>query len=152
MNTKNLIADLIARGVQFHVDGDKLRFRPLDRLTSNDVVHLRQHKAGILEVLRLKGREARLIDPDRDYAGADCASASRPHQDKDQSPAGASSPTVTHREYSQSGSLLQTCDRCGSTEYRDVPIHGGRSTRRDCASCSRFLGWPKWYDAPASNR
>jgi len=34
--------------------------------------------------------------------------------------------------------------RCGSTTWRDVPIHGGRSVRRDCARCGRFLGFPVW--------
>jgi hypothetical protein len=45
---------------------------------------------------------------------------------------------------------LLRCDRCGSTSYRDVPIHGGRSTRRDCGRCGRFIGWPRWY-ADANN-
>jgi hypothetical protein len=44
--------------------------------------------------------------------------------------------------------------RCGSTRWRDVPIHGGRSIRRDCARCGRFLSFPLWYghkeDEPAS--
>jgi hypothetical protein len=35
--------------------------------------------------------------------------------------------------------------RCGSTRWRDVPIHGGRSIRRDCARCGRFLSFPLWY-------
>jgi hypothetical protein len=38
--------------------------------------------------------------------------------------------------------------RCGSTQWRDVPIHGGRSIRRDCARCGRFLGFPLWYGQP----
>lgn len=41
---------------------------------------------------------------------------------------------------------MTTCDRCSSTTYRDVPIHGGWSIRRDCGRCSRFLGWPRWYE------
>jgi hypothetical protein len=35
--------------------------------------------------------------------------------------------------------------RCGSTQWRDVPIHGGQSIRRDCARCGRFLSFPLWY-------
>lgn len=31
------------------------------------------------------------------------------------------------------------CSRCGCAQYIDVAIHGGRSTRRDCARCGRFL-------------
>ena len=40
---------------------------------------------------------------------------------------------------------LSQCDRCGSSGFRDVPIHDGQSVRRDCARCHRFLGWPVWY-------
>jgi hypothetical protein len=29
-----------------------------------------------------------------------------------------------------------------------VPIHGGRSTRRDCKKCQRTLGFVKWCDLP----
>ena len=36
--------------------------------------------------------------------------------------------------------------RCGGTTWRDVPIHGGRSVRRDCGRCGRFLGFPVWYN------
>jgi hypothetical protein len=35
--------------------------------------------------------------------------------------------------------------RCGSTAWRDFPIHGGRSVRRDCAVCRRFIDFPIWY-------
>jgi hypothetical protein len=34
---------------------------------------------------------------------------------------------------------------CGSTQWRDVPIHGGRSIRRVCARCGRFIAFPLWY-------
>ncbi|OHB77742.1 MAG: hypothetical protein A2W31_03425 [Planctomycetes bacterium RBG_16_64_10] len=43
------------------------------------------------------------------------------------------------------GRTAVRCDRCRSTEYRDVSIHGGRSVRRDCAKCGRFLDFPVWY-------
>lgn len=35
--------------------------------------------------------------------------------------------------------------RCGSTRFRCFPIHGGRSVRRDCQKCRRFLDFPVWY-------
>ncbi|NLF09477.1 MAG: hypothetical protein GX594_16075 [Pirellulaceae bacterium] len=35
--------------------------------------------------------------------------------------------------------------RCGSTVWRDVPIHNGQSVRRDCGRCGRFLDFPVWY-------
>jgi len=36
--------------------------------------------------------------------------------------------------------------RCGSTTWRDVPIHGGQSVRRDCGRCGRFLDFSAWCD------
>jgi hypothetical protein len=44
-------------------------------------------------------------------------------------------------------SPIDTCDKCGSTEFREAAIHGGASTRRDCARCGRFMGFPKWAQA-----
>lgn len=38
-----------------------------------------------------------------------------------------------------------TACRCGSTEWKDTPIHDGQSIRRDCRRCGRFLGFPQWY-------
>jgi hypothetical protein len=37
------------------------------------------------------------------------------------------------------------CDRCGSTETSDQPIHGGQSIRRDCAACGRFRKFTIWH-------
>lgn len=42
--------------------------------------------------------------------------------------------------------------RCGSTTWRDVPIHGGRSVRRDCGRCGRFLDFPVWYGKDTGHR
>jgi hypothetical protein len=40
--------------------------------------------------------------------------------------------------------LNSPCEHCGSTSVNDVPIHVGRSVRRDCALCNRTLGFPHW--------
>src|SRR5262245_8737497 len=34
--------------------------------------------------------------------------------------------------------------RCGSTRWRDAPIHNGQSLRRDCGRCARFIDFPVW--------
>ena len=39
--------------------------------------------------------------------------------------------------------------RCGSAVWRDVPIHNGQSTRRDCARCGRFIDFSRWYGTDA---
>jgi hypothetical protein len=46
-------------------------------------------------------------------------------------------------------SSLRVCTRCGGTEYREVPIHEGRSIRHDCANCGRFLEFSEWYKLDA---
>ena len=38
--------------------------------------------------------------------------------------------------------------RCGSSTYTDLEIHGGSSTRRDCARCGRFLQFVQWHETP----
>lgn len=53
-----LLSDLTARGVEFQANGDNLRFRPMDRLTPDEVEAVRRHKVVILKLLRSEGREA----------------------------------------------------------------------------------------------
>jgi hypothetical protein len=38
--------------------------------------------------------------------------------------------------------------RCGCTETVEVVIHGGQSTRHDCARCDRFRFFADWYSRP----
>ncbi len=44
-----------------------------------------------------------------------------------------------------------TCPKCGHERYRDVPIHNGQSTRRDCAYCARTIGFPSWFGQPRAD-
>ena len=46
--------------------------------------------------------------------------------------------------------LPDFCPRCKSRAFRDYPIHGGRSRRRDCAGsgCRLTWGFPVWNPAP----
>jgi len=43
---------------------------------------------------------------------------------------------------------IDSCERCGSTETVDQPIHHGRSVRRDCAVCGRFRKFTVWNGDP----
>lgn len=36
------------------------------------------------------------------------------------------------------------CQRCGSIEHVEIPIHEGKAVRRDCAKCGRFITFPLW--------
>ncbi|MCO6043645.1 helicase RepA family protein [Aeoliella sp. ICT_H6.2] len=51
--------------------------------------------------------------------------------------------TVAHSD----GSALHACSHCGSTDLREVPIHDGRSIRRDCSRCSKMVDFPVWRPA-----
>jgi len=42
--------------------------------------------------------------------------------------------------------------RCGSTTWRDIPIHDGQSIRRDCGRCGRFLDFAVWYGMSAGHK
>ena len=55
MNAADLLTTLVARGVELQAHGDKLRFRPLERLSPIDLKNLREHKATILRLLRSEG-------------------------------------------------------------------------------------------------
>ena len=48
--------------------------------------------------------------------------------------------------------LLGKCQRCGSQQMRDIPIHDGQSTRRECGSCGRFLDFPRWRQHAEQSR
>lgn len=42
------------------------------------------------------------------------------------------------------GHLGGGCPKCRSQEFRDTPIHGGNSMRRDCARCGYMIGFKDW--------
>lgn len=51
MNAAALVADLRARGVTLRPDGDRLRVRPAEALTPQELETLRRHKAEVLALL-----------------------------------------------------------------------------------------------------
>jgi hypothetical protein len=55
MTTAQLLTTLVSRGVEFCAKGDKLCFRPAERLTADEVEHIRSHKAALLAILRAEG-------------------------------------------------------------------------------------------------
>jgi hypothetical protein len=42
--------------------------------------------------------------------------------------------------------------RCGASVWRDVQIHNGKSVRRDCAGCGRFIEFALWYGEPTGDQ
>ena len=52
---------------------------------------------------------------------------------------------ISGQEGKEQGMGVKKVCRCGSTKYREFRIHGGKTVRRDCAVCGRFLGFPVWH-------
>jgi hypothetical protein len=54
-------------------------------------------------------------------------------------------PFPQHRDPHELPAGVACCDRCGATETVGTTIHGGQSTRQDCARCGRFRRFSTWY-------
>jgi hypothetical protein len=118
-----LLANLTARGVEFHVDGDKLRFRPATCLTPDEFDAVRQHKTALLALIR-------------------------PMPSFDENNAAKVSP----RPVLEPPIKVKRACRCDSTTWRDVPIHDGQSVRRDCGRCGRFIEFAVWHGKDAGQK
>ena len=113
-----VLADCDAHGIRLLVaeDGGLTIDAPQDVLTPDLMDRLKARKCELLTLL------IRASDLDIDSA-------------PDAEPAPIINPATTTE---------QIC-RCGSTTWRDVPIHDGQSVRRDCGRCGRFIDFPVWY-------
>ena len=60
-------------------------------------------------------------------------------------PSHAITPEIVAGLTAHKAEILATRCRCGSTTFRDVPIHKGRSIRRDCVRCGHFVAFLVWY-------
>jgi hypothetical protein len=58
MTPEKLYTDLTARGIEFQVQGDKLRFRPPELLTAAEVDAVRKHKLVLLKLLSAADQQA----------------------------------------------------------------------------------------------
>lgn len=125
MTTAELLADVAQRGITLQADGGKLRFYPRDAVGPELLELLARHKVELLAILT------------GDSGDSD-------ETQNEPATAGVVSPSIAESK------PAWRC-RCGSTTWRDFPIHNGLSTRRDCARCRRFLAFPVWYGQPSLN-
>jgi hypothetical protein len=139
MTPIDLLAGLAACGVRLTPQGDHLAVRgPRDVLTPDLLAMLRRHKADLMAILRQPAAPVAPESPTAGQAGVDPPPAER---------------TIGSRlerfPFPARPCLVAGVCRCGSTTWRDVLIHEGRSVRRDCAGCGRFLDFPVWYGKDA---
>jgi hypothetical protein len=139
MTTTSLLADLKSRGVVLtQVDGDIQIQSPKGELTDDDIQVIRDHKPELIDLLTVPSRWGEYHDAIADaFGNPSTREAIGPlwMTDPDGWPGSrpkAAKPTPG------------ICPRCGSDQFKDVPIHGGKSIRRDCAKCSKFLAFPRW--------
>jgi len=150
----DLLADCDANNIRLAANGDKLEIdAPRDALTDDLLARLRAHKAELLAILRPPmlvpevwravldrleglpvGRHGDPLFPPYVMDGLRTAETRWSYEP----------PTPVVTDDTTAKPTKPVC-RCGSITWRDVPIHGGRSTRRDCARCGRFISFPVWY-------
>jgi hypothetical protein len=112
-----IAADCDARGIRLipECDGNLNIDAPRGALTPEFLDRLKAYKG---EILALLGA--------RDF-------------DVDSAPNAEPTPVI------EPGMNAAAICRCGSTRWRDVPIHDGQCIRRDCGRCGRFIEFALWY-------
>lgn len=157
-----LLAECAARGIRLSAAaGGGLDIdAPQDILTPELLARLKSHKAELLAMLP-SASQATGIDPtDLIWQAALDRLAGDPDFPPDVMevlrvaslrwidealPSGPTIECVPAATPNPAGPTTKPICRCGSTTWRDVSIHGGRSVRRDCSRCTRFLDFPVWY-------
>ena len=127
MSPHALLDHLAELGIAVEPRGDRLRCSPRSALTTDLISLIQRHKPAIMALLRQAADGTPADDPDWLIGEPD------------------ERPKPTETEPSE-----PVC-RCRSTTWRDIVLrhdpHDGRSTRRDCDRCGRFLCFPYWYGA-----
>jgi hypothetical protein len=136
----DLMAECCKLGIQLYPVRDGLSVdAPEGALTPDLLDRLKVHKADIADFLREmlpEFQDAPVTPEFRD------APVTPEFQDAPVTPEFRDAPVTP--QVTEANSTLPVC-RCGATTWVDVPIHGGRSVRRDCGSCGRFMDFPVWY-------
>ena len=147
MSAAELLMDLGLLGIRLQADGDRLRYHPRSALTPDLLARLKAHKADVLALLRPTPDDAPSVEP-TDAAVVWQAVLDRLEGDPLFPPDTMETLRAARVKWAsdapQTTPTKPVC-RCGSTTWRDVPIHGGQSVRRDCGRCERFLDFPVWY-------
>lgn len=129
MTSRQLLAVLMDNGITLSTRGGKLRFYPDSKVGPDLMALIKDHKTGLISLLY-------------EYRDAIQHAFSHPSAPSDIGPDWMTDdwpdPLVPAK------TVPGACDRCGSDQYEDFPIHGGQSIRRDCAQCGLTLGFSKW--------
>ena len=149
MNAASLLDSLSSRGIVLTNLGGEIQVEaPRGTITDSDIEAIRQHKPKLLSLLAIPTSWGQ-------YGDAIARAFANPSPREEigplwmTGPAGwdlfepdsPGAPCAPRQQTSQGPGI---CDRCGSDQHKDVPIHGCRSIRRDCAKCGKFIDFLKW--------
>jgi hypothetical protein len=139
MNAPTLLANLMSRGVTLSMSGNDIQVEaPTGELIPSDIEQIRRHKPELLNLITIPTRW-------NDYHDAITHAFANPSNREDIGPLWMTDPDGWPGSRPPAAKPAPgTCDRCGSDQHKDFPIHGGQSIRRDCAKCGRFISWPNW--------
>ena len=157
MTPSELLCDLAERGIVLKADEGYLRYRPKASVTRDLEAMMREHKTELLTLLA----DSSIPTKWDQYADAIADAFANPSTREEIGPLWMTDPDGFRPcEFRSLGGLCSpprstirtpgVCDRCGSDQYTDILIHNGRSIRRDCSKCGRFLDFPRWN--PGENR
>lgn len=139
----DLLAECDAHGIRLLLadDGGLTIDAPQDVLTPDLLGRLKAHKGELLTLLQ----RAPVFDVDSapDAEPAPESEKRTPRMPQESRRRVEATPDTWPN--SDTATTTEQICRCGSTTYRDVPIHDGRSARRDCGRCGRFIKFPVWY-------
>lgn len=169
MKALELLEDLADLGIRLEAHGEQLWYYPQSSVTPDLLVRLKAHKAELLAVLGHEqaapdamgtdGWHEDCIDPSEldqcfvcgslngwksaaeDLFGLVTGRWRCIHCNPPKMPTHVAATLAPRNATEGTGTVC----KCGSTSWRDVPIHDGQSTRRDCGRCGRFLDFPIWY-------
>ena len=133
--TRSPLADLLQEcdslGIAMRLDGrgGLTLDGPRDALTSDFIERVRQHKPELVAMLQRNAADGPRF---RRSAGDWVRARLAEHVE------------FIRRTYDVQNAGEPICGRCHSREFCDVPIHGGRSVRRDCAQCGLTIDLPVW--------
>ena len=149
MNAASLLDSLSSRGIVLtNLGGEIQAEAPRGTITDSDIEAIRQHKPKLLSLLAIPTSWGQ-------YGDAIARAFAIPTPREEIGPLWMTdpdgwdlfepdSPGAPRAPRQQTTRTPGICDRCGSDQHKDFPIHGGRSIRRDCGQCGRTLGFPQW--------
>jgi hypothetical protein len=139
MTATTLLADLRSRGVALtQVDGDIQVQSPVGELSEADIQVLRDLKSELIDLLVVPSRW-------NEYHDAIAHAFANPSTREEIGPLWMTDPDGWPGSRPKAAKPTPgICPRCGSDHFKDVPIHGGKSIRRDCAKCGKFLTFSRW--------